>query len=66
MTVEKKYYIAWNGNKTEGFITADRDDCMKALGRKSPGGYESTLGLAFRETYDDQKMPPIQTVKVLK
>jgi len=66
MTHTPQYYIAWNSAKTEGFITDDRDDCMRALGRKPRGNMESTLGSYFRKTYSKDNLPPIQTVKVLK
>ena len=62
-----KRYIVWNENKTEGYITDDKQDARTAREgkkhRRSSGqvGY-STLALAFYEAYGDDELPPIEEV----
>jgi hypothetical protein len=64
MATERTFYIAWNPSKREGFISDDKSDVLKALGRKPVGMMEATLGEAFRDSYGEQKLPAIQTVKI--
>ena len=47
----KKYWIVWNENRSEGFIT---DDKMDADSAATYGG-TSTVGLAFWESYGDDE-----------
>ena len=55
MSKEKtEFYIAWNEAKNEGFISSDKSDVLKALGRMSVNGIEATLGEEFRNIYEDQ------------
>lgn len=50
---EKTYYIAWNADKSEGFITDIKRDAKEAVDGKRRAPYSATLGLAFRECYDE-------------
>lgn len=49
-----KYFIAWNEDKTEGFITDDEDDAQQACSAENKNGAWAALGLAFFETYGEQ------------
>lgn len=57
------YYVAWNEARNEGFISTDKSDVLKALGRQSVGGMEATLGECFRDCYEDQETH-IQTIQL--
>jgi len=64
-----KYFIVWNADKSEGFITTDEDDACSALtGEPHMGlGYptQSTLGEAFFENYGEEgDCPPIEQVEL--
>jgi len=50
------YFIVWNANRSEGFVTNDERDALKAAGKMAVMGIESTIGREFRETYDDDKL----------
>lgn len=50
-----KYYIAWNGSKTEGYVTNTRDDARHAAGQIQLRGVTPSLGDEFRECYGDEK-----------
>lgn len=57
----KKYFIGWNADKTEGFITDDHNDAKSATTGKPHRalGYPavSTAGQVFFEAYAyDQKL----------
>lgn len=64
----KTYYITWNEDRSEGFITDDRGDAVTArTGKKRRHrGYTSasTAAMAFFDTYGDDKLPPIQKVEI--
>lgn len=51
---DPNYFIVWNADRTEGFITDDQNDALTAAGNRQVN-YESTLGATFREQYEDQK-----------
>ena len=53
--VKTTYYIAFNEGRDEGFISTNKRDVLKALGRMRVGGSEAALGCGFRECYEDQK-----------
>ena len=61
-----QYFIVWNADRTEGFITDSADDASKAAGRMHPGGIESTLGAAFRDCYADNGKPEVQPAIINK
>jgi hypothetical protein len=54
-----KYFIAWNSDKTEGFISIDKAAQNTAMTNKADRsrGYpsRSTVGAAFFEAYEDEK-----------
>lgn len=64
----KKYYIAWNETKTEGFITdckADAQSARTGKKRREQGFcHISTVAEAFYNAYDDQKLPHVQEVEI--
>lgn len=68
----KRYFIVWNGDRSEGFITDCHGAALNAhhfiqdYWEGAPG--VSTIGLAFAETYRDEaegtEYPDIQTVEI--
>lgn len=53
--MSKKYFIVWNENRSEGYITDDPEDAdYTATGFSSSFG-QSTLGVAFRESYAEDE-----------
>lgn len=59
---KKKYYIVWNGPKSEGFITDDKQDAKRAKSGKT-GTINSSLGSFFYDCYDHQKIT-IQEIEI--
>lgn len=57
---KKNYWIVWNENRSEGFITDDENDAKTAMTGKPnrSRGYpcSSSVGLAFYEAYEDDKL----------
>ena len=50
----RKFYIAWNNDQTEGFVTDSPEDALVAASGESKGlASFSSLGEAFREVYDE-------------
>jgi hypothetical protein len=58
-----QYHIVWNANRSEGFITDDYDDAIQAAYGRQHGHSSSTLGMEFRECYDDGPIH-LQTVEI--
>ena len=52
--MERKYYIAWNEERTEGFITNEEQDAIEAISGEW-GQVRSAMGLDFFECYCDQE-----------
>lgn len=70
---KRKYYIVWNGDRTEGFVTDEHGAALNA--HHNTGEYwegsigRSTLGIAFAECYreDDDDIdgaPDIEEVEL--
>lgn len=49
-----RFYIVWNGGRSEGFITSDYDDAHQASTGKFHA-IRSTLGQAFFECYGEDE-----------
>lgn len=47
----KTIYIVWNENKSEGFVTDDKDDAKYCSTGKETGFGIPTIAEAFRECY---------------
>lgn len=52
--MKPNYFIVWNADRSEGFITDDQNDAIAAAGNRRING-ESALGADFRDHYDGQK-----------
>lgn len=50
-----EYYIVWNEDKTEGFVTDSLNDAKQVQSGKFRGAYTSA-GSAFHETYDSEEL----------
>ena len=61
---KKKFYIAWNEQKNEGFITDDRDDALYVAKGKEPRFGTPTVGEAFRDNYDKGNDLPMQEIEI--
>lgn len=64
-----KYFIVWNADKSEGFITNDEADATSALTGKAnlALGYpsQSALGSEFYANYGEEgDCPPVQEVEL--
>ena len=50
-----KYYIVWNGDKSEGFATTNEHDAKQVVTGKF-GQIRTLIGESFHETYGDQEL----------
>ena len=60
---KKRFFIVWNGKKNEGFITDNQLDALDVAEGEDFGCPNSTVGEAFRETYDGQALS-IQEIEI--
>lgn len=65
----KRYFIVWNTDRSEGFVTDDHADAVSATTGSSNYtlGYpsQSTAGAAFHETYEDDSPLELQEVEIV-
>jgi hypothetical protein len=58
--VERRYFIVWNSDRSEGFVTDEKADAESAVSGRSNRklGYysQSTAGAAFHEAYEDDRL----------
>lgn len=59
---EVMYYIVWNKQKGEGYVTNDRNDALYVSTGKSKRFGVPVVGEAFRDAYEDDDNFEIQEI----
>ena len=60
----KTFFIVWNEQKNEGFVTDDKGDALYVSKGREPRGGTPAVGEAFRDAYDKGGDLPMQEVGI--
>ncbi len=61
-----KYYIAWNEDRSEGFITDDPNDAGFARGDTAAWLHESALAEEFFNLYGEDDLPEVEQIEITR